>query len=1400
MEVCNELDKWERKLRPQIEEVDLLGHILEQITITPQEVHELGRLIGELVRNLGWRQANEVLYRKFPCSFVVYLVSQGIHGYKRGDFWSGVRETTGLRSDLSQNRSVQWGQLFESIIAELGMVRFPSSGGYRYVRSILAHGGIPDYCLPNFFEHFIYPWLTRPEYTGLSASEFIKEVLHQPSIQYQVNKPVINFLQYGGKVAEDFVERCREMALYIEKHGVVPSAEEVGLSSQPQVVDKYREWRKGRSQPSVQKIGRYRKPELFLDPWWGPSLHLPSQQIPVSESEVLVVWRVYVGPELKALHEETVEVTQEGPALRTEEKDIPLSAPASEYHIKLALYKGQDLEEETLKLYQYPGCPLMIFDPNTQKLISQDILPARSLWILFHRDIELETEPSNTFRVVEEFPQLPGKWNEFVVQEIELSSEAQRLIVRKGGKILSEFLVESEDQPSLEGENLFPAEDGGPSLYISEPPLVYIPLSSSYRTRLHKWHVRIQNEGAALPDVNISRNLRELEEKGEISFDNRFAVLDLKKYLGSSPMGNYKVRVRGPLGHRADLSFRVLPAEIIGHDILYLPDKSQSKARFQIRTFSQLEVLPQPGTEGCKVTPVEGEALYEVTVEHNRSDAPLQFMLKKQDGETVSVRISVPIRRLRWKLVLSPEQALTSEWRTSPLDLPLEALEQSIEPYLFVDLFGGACDRLMVTLCLEDTEGKLLRKPRFRKGRSRVRFDLRSFLDTMRRTSSHLSLKLALRGLPDTSEEVSFPVLLVKRGFVVEKAEVDAVWEGDEVHLSLRWRSPVRLRHRFVRFWSAWRSWEEEPLKEVDIPDHLQEEYHFSVPTKDLPPGKYLLEFGIRDPWSPRPLKRPSPNDQAVVPVFVLPDMVQYRLGKLNIRRLRKLNIDEWLDNTCKLLLTVEDDIFEEVRTQVALKLLSRGHISGVNAIMEWLRKGSLSLNSILTLLDYTIQQLLDQDSFGNAQAMAKWIVESIPSIDDKLNILRYLVKCFLQEHPDGIKVIVEWKIALQSDEIFNKVVEYAIIYLLRHKEALPDDVPEFVVTWIKEISSQKTLSLPMPVIEYAIKWLLQQSHPTEWIEVGIFSPDEVSVILRRAVQQLLRKKYPFSIQIIIKWARDRIITIDRISTFLKYKIPRLFLSKHPIGSEVVQAIVKWVKEGILSDEDALASFRDQVQLAVEVLKKTLPHPVAVRLFGKLGKLYPYQVPVVSKAIRAAVKWVKENKLSDEDAINLLERQISLAVKILAQALPHPAIIRLLEKLGKRHPNQVPVIVIRPGYWVRCIAGWGQIEHIEGPGGEKVSYFFPTEQSYRLYVLLRSQEPVMLDLDKRTVTFLKAERVYTCTKCGQFSTQYPELILDKHNRSAHGGISPAFRPEPSVTLKERSVLEFAFVPPANPWG
>ena len=1211
------LPEWETKLRSQVEEVDLLG----EIALTPEEVIELGNLIGDLVRSLGWEQAKEALREKYPCSFAIYLVSQGIHGYEEGDFWSGVRETTGL--NLSPIQTIQWGQLFESIVADLGVARFSSLGGYRYVGPILAHGGIPDYCLLDFFEHFIKPLVTRPQYAVLSTSDFIEERLYQSSTQYVVDKPVIRFLQYGGKVAEDFVERCRQMATRAAETGIVPSAEEVGLP--PQVVERYREWLEGRVQPSLRKRGKYRKPVLLLDPWgWGPSLYLPSQQIPASESEVRVIWRVYAGSEL--VQEVPIEVRREEIDLKTAAESIPLPVPASEYRAELVFERvrenGQGVEREVQRVWQYPGPaedrPLMVFNPDTRELIlPRRVLPARRLWILLPLGTELETEPLGALRVTEELPRrLPWEWREFIGKEIDLA-EARQLIVRKGGSTVSEFIIESaepQDQPFLEGENLFPIEDGHPPLYIGTPPMVCTPLPV-HRTRLHKWRVAVRSEGGASPDINLSGTLEDLEE--DVSYGDGFVTLRLNKYLGSSPMGNYKVTIRGPLGYRANLAFRILPAlEIVGHDTLYLPDESQPEVQFLLETSSQLEVLPQPGARDCRVTQVkqdDAKSLYEVTVGQNRSKAPLRFVLRKPDGETVFVAISVPIRRLRWMIVLSPEQALALEWRIGPLRLPLEALEQSRDPYLFVDLFGGVCDKLEATLRLEDDEGLILQEQsvRFKKGQPDGRFDLRGFLDTMRHASSPLlSLKLGLRGLPDTPEEVAFPVLFVTRRFVVEKAEVDTVWEGGKVHLLLRWQSPVRLRHRFVRFWSVWQPWKG-PL-EVTIPDEARGEHRFSVAAEDLAPGKYLLEFGTRDPWaaSQPPVKRPPLDDQTVIPVLIPPDAVQRRLKELaDLKSQGKLPFAAVMERAC-----IRQDLGQEEMAradfQWCFENLDAAEISQILALIHCVSFDPISVKAI------------------------RLKMAAAPRLARVLDAYR----------------------AGQLDE--NSYREYLRL-LPRHPLLLAN-----------------TCELLLTVDDEKLRLY--------------------------AVQQLLRRGC----------------------------------------SSGAQAVVEWVKEGILSDEDAM---------------------------------------------------------------DLLESKLSLAIEVLKQALPHPVAVRLLEKLGKKHPDQVPVIIVRPGYWVRCIAGWGRIERIEGPEGEEVAQFLYTERTYRLHVLLHAQdpkvaEPVLLDLDKGMVTFLKADRVYTCTKCGRFSTQYIDLILDKHNRFAHGGMSPAFRPEPGVTLEAHTAPEFAFVPPANPWS
>ena len=80
------LDVWESRLSPQVRTVELLG----EIPITADECAQLGKAIGRHVKRWGHTKALRSLQDDLPCAFAVYLVAQGVHGYKGGDYWGKV--------------------------------------------------------------------------------------------------------------------------------------------------------------------------------------------------------------------------------------------------------------------------------------------------------------------------------------------------------------------------------------------------------------------------------------------------------------------------------------------------------------------------------------------------------------------------------------------------------------------------------------------------------------------------------------------------------------------------------------------------------------------------------------------------------------------------------------------------------------------------------------------------------------------------------------------------------------------------------------------------------------------------------------------------------------------------------------------------------------------------------------------------------------------------------------------------------------------------------------------------------------------------------------------------------------------------------------------------------------
>ncbi|MGC8781692.1 MAG: hypothetical protein ACP5UQ_12595 [Anaerolineae bacterium] len=270
--------------------------------------------------------------------------------------------------------TLELGQAFERICIRLGLTH--EFAGHRYVGAILGHGGIPARSLPDFFEHMLQPSVTKPELAALSTYDLIQEWLTS-SAQYHVDKPILRFLEYGGKVAEDFVERCRQMARDWAEEGDVPAADELGLPAA--LADAYHEWvNQSGITRSVARGGlRLKRPAIMLDPWGlGVYVALPEQQLPAAHSLADSWWEVEANGTVDTIRVDARRVDLD---LKTRLATATLRGPAPEYKIRF-YRRARQADAEMLREWRYngvsPAYPFLAFDPRTGGLMPAAQAPA----------------------------------------------------------------------------------------------------------------------------------------------------------------------------------------------------------------------------------------------------------------------------------------------------------------------------------------------------------------------------------------------------------------------------------------------------------------------------------------------------------------------------------------------------------------------------------------------------------------------------------------------------------------------------------------------------------------------------------------------------------------------------------------------------------------------------------------------------------------------------------------------------------------------------------------------------------------------------------------------------------------------------------------------------------------
>ena len=147
-----------------------------------------------------------------------------------------------------------------------------------------------------------------------------------------------------------------------------------------------------------------------------------------------------------------------------------------------------------------------------------------------------------------------------------------------------------------------------------------------------------------------------------------------------------------------------------------------------------------------------------------------------------------------------------------------------------------------------------------------------------------------------------------------------------------------------------------------------------------------------------------------------------------------------------------------------------------------------------------------------------------------------------------------------------------------------------------------------------------------------------------------------------------------------------------------------------------------------------------------------------------------------------------------SQSLSYPG---LAEMLAKPQPEAKPAKkkkvevekepeVIKPGMWVSCDTGWGEIEAILDVVRRPVAQFERGNTFVVLKVMLRPRHdatPIEIDISAKRISFPAGMTLYSCGQCGRFTTPTPDLILKAHNRSAHDGVGASYKPEPTHTRK-----------------
>ncbi|MAT43668.1 MAG: hypothetical protein CL609_15125 [Anaerolineaceae bacterium] len=856
----------------RLNQVDLTNIMLEREKHFATELSKV-RLVGEfpiskdLVREIAkdFRTLFQIGIRTdilhmlridFPYTFLIFLVGMGIYEYDHEAFWADVYQLL----EISQQND--FGPIFEEIINHYGFPRFEKlqNISLRYLMPLLMHGGIPKYCLSDFFENIIIPSLRKPDLVGLQGMELIDEVLSRNSIVSSTYKPVIYFLTYGGQTASDFLSRSRLMVRTWMESKTQFSAQEAGLPGH--IVDHFYNFAIENpglileNRTSSETNNRVHKPELCLDPWgMGVFIRLPQQILGFREN-MDVVWKIELDNNQSDILPANIRRIN-GQQIATEIL-FRINKISSFYKISLTL--GERSFQWNLPGIN-PQRPVLAFNPEADPAFVMKEIFEQETWLLFPKNYHIACEQDNIF-AIEEFPELLGTFHNYKVECWDLTGcKGLNLIDEEKQNIpIPIRFMEKIPQPALLGKPTLIDESKQDKipLFTGTIPQLFIPIGY-FPDQKSRWEIRFEaSEENTLGETIIKRwddipaaAIKPIDEHGAM------VGLDHESLLGKQPFGKHIIHVRGPMGMDADFEFLVISGFTIhGLNRIHLTELEHGSPPVEIitniRGDDYLE-LKQPkqnhliqrknNLQTCIIFPP------------NITQHDVVYVHKVSENESLRIPFNLQINRLRWRIV--KQNQVDENWSEDPITIPVHTFWEAESPFLMLDLpIQEDENPYLVFRCLdlngnEIAEPRQLREAQTTKRSKRFwRFDLSFLSDIIRFVKTPVvRVLLEINNLPGYAQTKRVPIMRITKNVDMQINHIFCRTESGQMTLTASWTSDGTYVHRMLYLWPKFRPWED-PIK-FSIPDEAVNQCTFSI-AEDIPfSSLYFAKLEIEDPWVP---------------------------------------------------------------------------------------------------------------------------------------------------------------------------------------------------------------------------------------------------------------------------------------------------------------------------------------------------------------------------------------------------------------------------------------------------------------------------------------------------------------------------------------------------------------------